>query len=92
MPKKYNQADLILAVLQSRGPTTTDIFEYMGVKSPSAVIHRLKKDGYKITSKGIWKKTFKSPEMILQAEYTLHIHSVNITKLPLFSGTAKGGM
>jgi hypothetical protein len=78
-PKKYTQADLVLAVLQTRGPTTTDIFEYMGVKSPSTVIHRLRKSGHNITTKRIWKKTFKYSWPLLQAEYTLHV-----PKRPLF--------
>ncbi len=69
--KKYNQADLVLAVLKLKGPTTTDVFEYMGVKSPSAVIHRLRKSGYSITTKKIWKKTYKCSVVMHQAEYRL---------------------
>lgn len=90
--KKNTQADLVLAVLRLRGPTTTDIFEYMEVKSPSSVIHRLRKAGYRITTKLVWKKTFKYPWVMHQAEYTLNTSTVKTNKRPLFQGFAKGGM
>jgi len=71
VPPQYTQAELVLAVLQSRGATTTDIFEDLGIKSPSSVIHRLRKSGYLISTKLLWKKTAKYSWYMIQAEYTL---------------------
>lgn len=65
------QEKLVVAVLIYRGPTTTDIFEHLGIKSPSAVIYRLRKLGISITTKIIVKKTTKYSWLMHQAEYEL---------------------
>ena len=73
VPTKYTQADLVLAVLQSKGATTTDVFKELGIKSPSSVIHRLRESGYCINTKLIWTKTRTGlfRKSMLQASYSL---------------------
>lgn len=73
IPALYTQADLLLAVLQIKGPTTTDVFEYLGIKSPSAVVSRLKKSGFKISTKRRWVRKITDSRFMLQAEYTLYL-------------------
>lgn len=79
----HTQADLILAVLKFRGPTTTDIFEDLGIKSPSSVIHRLRRFGYQINTKLIWKKTARHSREMRRAEYTLNSKRIIEYRRPL---------
>jgi hypothetical protein len=68
--KQPPQTSLVLAELVY-GPATTDRFKGLGIRSPSSVIHRLRKKGWVINTKLIWKKTAKHSWIIRQAEYTL---------------------
>lgn len=92
IPPKQTQADLVLAVLKYRGATTTDIFEELGIKSPSSVIHRLRKSGYQIKTKRIWKKTKRYSWIMLQAEYTLDSNYEMTFELPICVDFRKEGI
>ncbi|MAY41903.1 MULTISPECIES: helix-turn-helix domain-containing protein [unclassified Neptuniibacter] len=82
--KHYTQTELVLAVLQIKGPTTTDQFHSLEVKSPSAVIYRLRKLGYSIRTKYIQRNSLENPYWVMQAEYTLFYESAISRSLPLF--------
>ena len=86
--KKSSQADLVLWLLNYKGPVTTDQLERIGVKSPSAVIHKLRKSGYRIRTKLIWKLTHKYSFMMKQAEYRLV--STSNSKITLKVNRSKG--
>ncbi|BDX03098.1 hypothetical protein MACH16_18460 [Marinomonas pontica] len=69
--QKYTQAELVLAVLQSRKTVTTDILEDLGIKCPSAVICKLNNSGYRIESELICSNTSGLSNKKRQAEYKL---------------------
>ncbi len=68
--KQAPQTAKVLSKL-AYGPATTDKLENLGIRSPSSVIHRLRKQGWIIRTRLIWKKTAKYSWIIRQAEYTL---------------------
>lgn len=68
--KQPPQTSVVLAELVY-GPATTDTFKDLGIRSPSSVIHRLRKKGWVINTKLIWKQTAKYSWIIRQAEYSL---------------------
>lgn len=69
--QRYTQAELVLAVLQIKGPTTTEQLHSLGVKSPSAVIYRLRKLGYRIGTRYVERRSLEDPYWVKQAEYKL---------------------
>ena len=90
---QFTQDELVLAVLQHRGATTPDIFANLGIKSPSAVIHRLRKSGYQIDTKLTWKNTTKYTRLQPQTEYSLRCSGPRTAiKNPLRVSYAMGGM
>ncbi|WP_420554785.1 helix-turn-helix domain-containing protein [Neptuniibacter marinus] len=82
--KRYTQAELVLAILQIKGPTTTDQFRSLGVKSPSAVIYRLRKLGYRIGSRYVERRSLEDPNRVKQAEYKLSYTGTASNSLPFF--------
>jgi hypothetical protein len=83
--KQHTQAELVLAVLQIKGPTTTEQFHSLGVKSPSAVIYQLRKLGYRIGTKYVERRSLENPCWAKQAEYKLSYTGTASSSLLFFS-------